>query len=125
RLGVLLNPALLAYATGGLALGEVCGSFSYSAMLSGLGAFAVGSSKRCDTRVGYTVGGGFELALFQGWKARIEYRFTDFGDYSKNVPLTAGPSSLCFSPFNCSGNARVNLDDNNFHTIRIGIGVDL
>ena len=124
RLGLLLTPSLLAYATGGLAVGEVCGSFSYYATLSGGNGAASGGASWCDTRTGYTVGGGLEMQLFAGWKGRIEYRFTDFGDYHKNIPLTALSGAPCGGTFACTGNARVDLTDNNFHTVRLGIAYD-
>ena len=125
RLGMLLTPTMLAYATGGLAIGEVCGAYSYYATLVGsTTATASGSAKWCDTRAGYTAGGGLEVQLMAGWKGRIEYRFTDFGDYSKNIPLSAAPGAPCSATFSCTGNARVDLNENVFHTVRVGIALD-
>jgi opacity protein-like surface antigen len=40
-----------------------------------------------DTRVGWTVGGGVETEVSQNWKARLEYRYTDLGHFSFDIPL--------------------------------------
>ncbi len=126
RLGVLLSPWLLAYGTGGVAFGRVCGHFSYTAALTDItfadqGAVS-GASSWCDNRVGYTAGGGLEMAIHQGWTARLEYRYTDFGSYHKNIALAGnpGPGGTCSSTFSCTGNARVDLQSA-FHTLRVGL----
>jgi opacity protein-like surface antigen len=73
-----------------------------------------------DTRLGYTLGGGIELDVGKGLKARLEYRFTDFGHISKDVPLTgAGCDS-----YSCGTNAHIDMNAA-FHTVRLGLGVDL
>ena len=91
RLGILLAPSLLAYGTAGLAFGNVSGSFSYNAQYGYdcWAASVTGAKSWSDTRLGYTAGGGLEVDLGMGLKARIEYRFTDFGHISKDVPLTS------------------------------------
>jgi outer membrane immunogenic protein len=120
RAGILVTPTTLAYATAGVAFGEVCGSFTYTATLT-LPATAYGTGSWCDTRVGYTAGAGLEAEIHRGVKARIEYRYTDLGDFSKTVPLTAtGP---CGGSFVCTGTALVDLEAA-FHTVRVGLGVD-
>jgi outer membrane immunogenic protein len=127
RAGLLLTPSLLAYGTAGLALGQVCDSFKYSATIidpeSGLFAAASGSGASCDYRPGYTAGGGLEMIVGDGLKARLEYRFTDLGSFSTDVPLavTFGPG--CSAIFACTGNARIDMSAA-FQTVRLGIGVD-
>ena len=124
RLGFLLSPTLLAYATAGGAIGEVSGSFSYHATVATVPAIegsapsVAGAGSWSDTRVGYTAGGGLETALGGGVKARIEYRYTDFGNISHNVPLT----QAC-GDFACGSNARIDTHAA-FNTVRLGIGVD-
>jgi len=122
RFGVLLAPTLLAYGTAGLAVGNVSGSFSYNAQFgSGYWAASVtGAQSWSDTRLGYTMGGGFEVDLGKGLKARLEYRYTDFGQISKDVPLA---SSGCES-FSCGTNAHIDMNAA-FHTVRLGLGIDL
>ena len=68
-----------------------------------------------DTRTGYTVGAGWESELFRGWKWRAEYRWTDFGNYTKTFGLAtqctgsrALPSSCTSSP---SSSVSINLKE--------------
>jgi outer membrane immunogenic protein len=127
RFGQLIRPLTLVYATGGVAFGEICGSFGYQASIAGsVTAVASGYSSWCDTRVGYTVGAGVETELAPRWKARFEYRYTDFGTSHHDTPLTVTSVSgaTCgVGGFRCDGSARVDLDSA-FHTFRVGIGYD-
>jgi opacity protein-like surface antigen len=144
RAGMLVTPWVLLYATGGIAFGEVHGSFSYSATTpylvpptapalvtpvatpgSVLLTDSVSGGRRWrEVRVGWTAGGGAEMVLFDGWKLRIEYRYADLGTYSKDLPLVRActPGVLsCSVPNVGSTNAHLDLKDD-FHTVRIGIG---
>jgi outer membrane immunogenic protein len=122
RLGVLLIPSLLAYGTGGLAFGNVSGSFSYTAQFDSFytPASVSGAKSWSDTLLGYTLGGGVELDLGGGLKGRLEYRYTDFGRISKDVPLTSTGCEF----FICGTNAHIDMNAA-FHTLRFGLGVDL
>jgi outer membrane immunogenic protein len=40
---------------------------------------------------GFTVGGGIEHAIDRHWTARIEYRFTDFGDANGSIVHCCAP----------------------------------
>ena len=73
RLGLLLQPQLLAYVTGGLAYGNVNTGFSARFPAD---AFAGSTSK---TEIGWTVGGGLEWALNRNWLIRGEYLYYDLG----------------------------------------------
>jgi outer membrane immunogenic protein len=125
RYGYLATPLTLIYATGGLAISEISGSFSFNSMiLSGpsSGSYATSTTTWSDVRAGGTYGAGIETELWAGVKARFEYRFTDFGSYSKIVPVTTscvGPGP-CASP---SSSARIDLRES-FHTFRVGLGWD-
>jgi outer membrane immunogenic protein len=126
RAGFLYTPWTLVYATGGLAFGEVSGSFGYSAMITypvGAGTTATsGGMSWSDTRVGWTAGGGVETEVAPGWKVRAEYRYTDLGIYSKNIPLAFScTGSVCSTQSIISTNAQVNLHPT-FQTIRVGLG---
>jgi outer membrane immunogenic protein len=144
RFGALVTPTMLLYVTGGGAVGKVSGSFSYHASTFYEGFFpenfthdtTSGSASWSETRFGYTIGGGIEKVLaFLGpnVKARIEYRYTSFGSFSKDVPLTrtVGPfgGSGCLAPDpNCYGtpnvgstNAHIDMKAS-FQTVRLGIG---
>jgi outer membrane immunogenic protein len=120
RLGFLLTPTLLAYATAGGAIGDVSGSFSYHATIVESSSSVTGAGSWSDTRFGYTVGGGLETALGGGIKARIEYRYTDFGDISHDIPLSA---VACPGTGLCGTNAHIDTHAA-FNTVRFGVGVD-
>jgi outer membrane immunogenic protein len=67
RLGFLMKPATLLYATGGVAFAQVHPD----------------SVALWSTKTGYAVGGGIETgALFSSVKARLEYRYTDLGTFN-------------------------------------------
>ncbi len=90
RLGWLFTPTLLAYATGGLAYGNVNLQGSVSGLdLNDPGLpnpyFASGSYS--DTRVGWTAGGGVEWMFMPNWSAKIEYLYYDLG--TAQAPLGA------------------------------------
>ena len=51
---------------------------------------------------------------------QAEYRYTDFGSYTKNFPLTTSCSG-CASP---SSNVSIDLKES-FHTFRVGLAFDL
>jgi outer membrane immunogenic protein len=73
-----------------------------------------------DTRTGITVGAGWEWVAIGNIKLRIEYRYSDFGSFSKDVPLaiTAGACG----PAGCVGVGNAHIDMRvNSQTVRFGI----
>jgi len=126
RVGTLVTPWTLLYATGGLAVGRVSGSFSYagcefSDCIGGTNVF--GSATWSETRVGGTVGAGVETEIFPGVKARGEYRYTDLGKFSKDVPLQNNSGGSC-PPTTCGTTAHIDLKATN-HRFTFGLGIDL
>jgi outer membrane immunogenic protein len=129
RLGVLITPSILVYGTGGVAFGKVSGSLTYSGTIynctggvcngSAVGT-ATAATSFSETRVGATGGGGIEFQLFGPWNARLEYRYTDLGSFSKSVPIYTACGGLCGSP---SPGASIDLHPT-FHTVRFGLGLD-
>jgi outer membrane immunogenic protein len=87
RVGYLLTPTWLLYATGGAAWQEIKTSASCSGV-GGNSSYCVGafSDSTSTTKSGWTVGGGVEAAFAPHWLARIEYRYADFGDVSNTFP---------------------------------------
>jgi outer membrane immunogenic protein len=143
RVGWLVTPWSLLYVTGGVAFGEISGSFAYSGVLcpgapsatpfsscvtSSSTATAATAATWNDTRTGYTVGAGWESELFAGWKWRAEYRYTDFGEYTKTFGLatqcagSSSPASSCTS--SPSSSVSINLKES-FHTFRVGLAFDI
>ena len=92
RVGVLADPSLLLYVTGGLAVGEVkfASQTTLSAQLFGPGNTSttpvgapitvVGTALSASTtRVGYAVGAGLEKKFSPNWSAKAEYLYMDLG----------------------------------------------
>ena len=104
RLGYAVDRNLF-YVTGGLALAEVQFDQQFSELPE---TVSISSSK---VRTGWTVGGGYELALAPNWTTKIEYLFSRFAeDYSGVLPAGA--------TFNNS----VDLD---VHVVRVGLNYKL
>jgi outer membrane immunogenic protein len=126
RFGVLVTPWTMIYATGGVAFGEIQGSFFYKGFVfeSIDPCCAIGSATAAgtwrDVRTGGTVGAGIESEIWTRVKARVEYRYTDFGTYTKNLPVT----TLCESCEDPSHNVSFDLKSN-FHRVMVGLGIDL
>ena len=80
RLGFAVDRALF-YAKGGLAIADI-NNRSYE---FGDGAIEVDEDHRDNgTKVGWTLGGGFEYAFNDSWSGKIEYLHMDFGSDSVN-----------------------------------------
>ena len=80
-------------------LGSVRGRVGYAFdnwLLFGTGGWAFANIRHTNdsgvgdsfdnTRSGWTVGGGVEYALTPNWTARLDYRYFDFGSYSREAP---------------------------------------
>jgi outer membrane immunogenic protein len=86
RLGYAAGPALY-YLTGGLAVAEI--NTQYATLAGNIFANPPGSSSFSSTRVGWTLGTGFEYAFAPNWTARAEYRYTDYGNFSDTIVTNA------------------------------------
>jgi outer membrane immunogenic protein len=91
RLGMTLTPTVLAYVTGGLAIGKI----ETNGVLSGvtaIGAPTAVAFSYDDIKAGWTVGGGLEMHLSGNWTGKIEYIYADYGTVSGSaVLLTSNP----------------------------------
>src|SRR3954447_20934257 len=145
RVGTLVTPWSLLYVTGGVAFGEISGSFSYAGSLylcpgssssvascvtptSTSVATATTAVTWSDTRVGSTVGAGWETEIAPRWKVRGEYRYTDFGSYTKTFGLTTRCTGSSGAASSCTGSpsSSVSIDlKESFHTFRVGLAFDL
>ena len=72
RVGIALDRFLL-YATGGIAFADIEHS------IAAAGAVVIPRTKFRRTHIGYTVGGGFQVALAEWISVFAEYRYTDYG----------------------------------------------
>jgi outer membrane immunogenic protein len=89
RLGYLVNPRWLVYATGGVAWQEIDTISSCGAGSGFCGGGVTVSGTSSNVKTGWTVGGGVETALWSHWLARAEYRYADFGSVSNILPPAA------------------------------------
>jgi len=88
RIGFLLNPATMAYVTGGAA-------WQHYEVISTCGICAPASAvANSITKMGWTVGGGLETALWGRWLARAEYRYADFGSAPFTITRLFGPDLI-------------------------------
>jgi outer membrane immunogenic protein len=83
-------------------LGSVRGRLGYAAnnwLFFGTGGWAFANIRHGNngaptdtfdnTRSGWTVGGGVEYAFLPNWTVRADYRYFDFGSYSRSAPANA------------------------------------
>lgn len=104
RLGYLVTPTILAYATGGLAYGGVhastrnllAGTVSASTETAGEGVAPTstlatpGLGNLSRTNVGWTVGGGFEWMFTNAWSLKAEALYYNLGSATVlGSPMTA------------------------------------
>jgi iron complex outermembrane recepter protein len=102
RVGATITPDVIAYATGGLAVGSIRTTIN----LSGTGFDADGNPGLVSApfsvlaiKPGWTVGGGLEGRLFGNVTGKVEYLYMDFGTVSASVTngLNATPITLATS----------------------------
>jgi iron complex outermembrane recepter protein len=102
RLGTTITPDVIAYATGGLAVGSIRTTIN----LSGAGFDADGNPFAFSApfsvlkiKPGWTVGAGLEGRLFGNVTGKVEYLYMDFGTVSASVtnPLNATPITFSAS----------------------------
>ncbi len=99
RLGFLLTPAIGAYATAGLAYGQVGlnTNSTIGGILNPIGApvaAAYGATNYSGTRAGWTAGGGLEAFISSNWSAKVEYLYYDLGGTVGYTPFVASFSNL-------------------------------
>lgn len=109
RAGYLVTPTTLAYATGGVAYGDVSYKFSAnSAPFATAAAFSDSSD-----RWGYTVGGGLDFLVAENISIGVEYLYTNLGDDDSFTRFVAGPFGGGVGGFTDFTGS----DDFDFHTI--------
>jgi len=115
RLGYAVSPSLLAYGTGGLAVGRTTVSSNYQdththgGPLGGNGAVTDSQFK-----LGWTAGAGLEYAYARNWTVRAEYMYVDLGTSTANMIITNPTHAPEYTPFRTSV-------DMNAHIVRAGL----
>jgi outer membrane immunogenic protein len=113
RLGYLVTPDLLTYATGGVAWQavELSASCAASCPFSFGPNAAPTLASASTTRGGFVVGGGMEARFWSNWFLRAEYTFASFGSFGVNYAfLTAS------NPPGTSYTTNLKLDTHTFIT---------
>lgn len=90
RLGFTATPAVLVYATGGLAYGRVSTSAGFSTVNNAYPGIGLSStwgtgSSTSFTRAGWTVGGGLEWMFAPHWSVKGEYLYYDLGSVAHGL----------------------------------------
>jgi len=100
RLGSTITPDVIAYATGGLAVGAIRTAIT----LSGVSFDADGNPFPFDApfsvlkiKPGWTVGAGLEARLFGNVTGKVEYLYMDFGTVSASVTNAMNATPITFS----------------------------
>ena len=106
RVGLAAFDRGLLYATGGAALGDI--NYVYTNIPLAI------DEPVTKTRVGWTVGAGFEYALTDNLTLRTEYRYTDYGTFripSQTAfgPVVAPPNGLTGEQHPYSSSARIGV----------------
>jgi outer membrane immunogenic protein len=104
RLGYLLEPRFLLYATGGLAYGHISTDSLSVSVPTAAASFNDRAQVASDstTKAGWVVGGGLEVALDHNWMLRAEYLFADLGTIASESSTSVG--SACATGPQCLDN---------------------
>jgi outer membrane immunogenic protein len=86
RVGVVITPDLMVYATGGLAVTRLTVSNSFS---DSFPPGAIENASESKLKTGWTVGGGLEWALTNNWSVKGEYLYVDFGHVTATGTITS------------------------------------
>jgi outer membrane immunogenic protein len=99
RAGFVATPEVLLFASGGLGIGGFTHTYALQPAFS-----------HSATSLGWTAGGGVEVALSQNWTAKAEYLYFDLGSQ-----VACPPASTC-------GSGTV-INSDYFHTqiVRVGL----
>jgi outer membrane immunogenic protein len=121
RLGYLITPTLLAYATGGLAYGQATSTTNFFQTVPndfpGFLLIGANQGRFSQTRVGWTAGGGLEWMFWPQWSARIEYLYFDLGAATYPVAVTTDWQLTNLLVANAT-QARTRFDG---HVVRVGV----
>jgi outer membrane immunogenic protein len=116
RVGVLLDPRVLTYATGGVAYGSVRRQFSFG--FPAVGPIEQTFADHTDTSWGWTAGAGIEWAVADHVTIRGEYQFVRLDGKNSATNSTAGFCNT-IPALSCNFNVNGQAIDN--HTVTIGI----
>ncbi len=98
RIGYLVTPTLLAYATGGFAFGGVNFSATTSSLYTNAAGVqaqnAIGYTNFFNTQPGWAVGGGVEWMFMPHWSLKAEYLHFSLGGANIATSISAYPIGI-------------------------------
>ena len=118
RFGFLVTPGTLFYVTGGGAVTNLQGTFAFTDTSSA----ATEAASFNTTKLGWTVGGGVEWAMWSGWSAKAEYLFVSFPKASVTGVFTGSATTLAQGGINNPFTHSADLDAS---IVRIGLNYKL
>lgn len=127
RIGFLPMERLLVFATGGLAYGKTSSNASITVRVTGpvipvpadgttlscVGAVPCVAAATSQTSAGWTVGGGFEYAVWNNITVKAEYLYINLGD--QTLHMIAVPPAIG------TGSVAANFDDAAYNIVRVGV----
>ena len=129
RVGVLIVPSFLLYATGGLAYGGAKSDTTIAQSVANTTnppPSTLTSGSFSGTRVGYAVGAGGEWMLSSNWSAKLEYLYYDLGSATYatgGLANAVGPTSLLGGGVAAvATSSKVRFNDN---IVRVGVNYHL
>ena len=120
RLGFLASPALLVYATAGLAIGKTSADLTIRGCCGTPDATPDGirvHGSAEEYHVGWVVGGGAEWAMGHGWSLKAEYQYIDLGSVDYNF---RGTNFLTDPPTPHTSNSLRGVDLD-LHVVKLGL----
>lgn len=105
RVGAVVGPALL-YAKAGGAFGDVVVS---AKNLNDFGTFEGNFKSDTDTRFGWTIGFGAELAVTDDTSIALEYDYRDYGSSKANMVASEAVPSFAEEPFSVKVSERLSV----------------
>ena len=127
RLGWIVNPSWLVYATGGVAWAHL-NQRANATCPAGVGlcvfatALAGAPLDVSNVQTGFVAGGGVEWQFARQWRARLEYLYYGFNNDETGIsPFLGSPIPVvCLGvPGNC--NVQYTFGDVNIQTVRVGL----
>lgn len=114
RAGYLINNDLLAFASGGLALGGLDLSTTING-LAGARAGAYGQNSVSDLRTGWVAGGGVEYVLSSHWSIEGQYQYCAFPTKTLYTSAYLSGRLAATSPFSLKGAGNLLSLTANYH----------
>jgi len=109
RGGFAVDKALI-YGTGGVAFAQM----DYDYDITDAGDVELIGGNIDEDMTGYTIGGGVEYAATQNFTVKLEYLYTDLGDFEDSTTLAAPVGPIPAGTYSIDGDVA-------FHSLKLGV----